>query len=276
MVQLHVLIARHGQATYEGAEGRLLSRLLDLSPEVHLRATILDSALQPGSSANECHAGLEIRVLGTGNEAWEFGAWDVGISGLSADPGDLVALTTSAFDQLYAGYLAPLGAELLHRAAENNWVLGHVDYFPEPVRLGPNRYQHWVRTAFIVLPYSTLLSLRPFAADLAELQFSGDVKDPFVGDFVSPELQSLLLGWLCGEGTGQGVKWHRSRPLTPDWYEEFQLKVAALLREQLLTVRLRLLGAPIVDLLSVDELEHPDLMHWRDQVRARDIPSGQN
>ena len=78
--------------------------------------------------------------------------------------------------------------------------------------------------------------------------FSGDPEAPFRPDApLSENYRGYLLGWLTGEGTGQGVEWHSRFTLSHDTLPQFQDKVIAILNEHMFSIRLRAQGCAMVD-----------------------------
>ena len=136
-----------------------------------------------------------------------------------------------------------------------------------------------IRSSFIVLPPQELRRLGSLVSVTnRDLIFSGDPHSPFRDDApISNGYRRNILGWLTGEGTGQGTTWHSRFSLgaaTLGWFED---KTLAIVNEQMLTNRLRALGCEIVDATwlatqlharpgrSIDVI--PD---WREQVTGRD------
>ena len=78
--------------------------------------------------------------------------------------------------------------------------------------------------------------------------FSGDPANPFRVDApLDDEYRANILGWLVGEGTGQGVVWHSRFDLDQSALALFEAKTLAILNEHALTIRLRAQGCATVD-----------------------------
>ena len=78
--------------------------------------------------------------------------------------------------------------------------------------------------------------------------FSGDPTSPFLADApISARYQRYIIDWLTGSDVGQGVTWHSRLALTPEGLVGFEQKALCILNEQMLGVRLRALGCPLVD-----------------------------
>ena len=69
------------------------------------------------------------------------------------------------------------------------------------------------------------------------------VAAPFRADApISDAYRRAILGWLTGDGTGQGVEWHSRFRLVESTLPLFESKTMAIMNEQLLTNRLRAQG----------------------------------
>ena len=107
--------------------------------------------------------------------------------------------------------------------------------------------------------------------------FSGNPRAPFRDDApISEGYRRLLLRWLTGDGTGQGVAWHSRFDLARETLPFFESKARAILNEQMLTNRLLANGCEIVDatwLAGKAWRESPgspnDIPDWRVQVTPR-------
>jgi len=109
--------------------------------------------------------------------------------------------------------------------------------------------------------------------------FSGNPDAPFRSSApLSANYQKYILDWLTGSGTGQGVEWHSRFGLTPESLAFFEAKAAAILNEQMLSVRLRAQGCALVDAtwLATRRIRSPAghpldaIPSWRRQVTTRD------
>jgi hypothetical protein len=220
-------------------------------------------------------------LIGGCNTHWEFSGWDCGIGYLGRRIYDyhLVHLATSAFRELYIRYLdrfetSMLGA-LLGRAA----AVGHIDYYNEPVRLRGRSLQSWIRSSFLFLPPEELRLLGSLVSIEDKLSFfSGNPDAPFRSSApLSANYRKYILDWLTGSGTGQGVEWHSRFGLTSENLPFFEAKAAAILNEQMLSVRLRAQGCALVDatwlatrLRSSASKPLTEIPSWRWQVSTRD------
>ena len=91
--------------------------------------------------------------FGSDNEAWEISAIDTAVSFLGNRlwAYNLVNVTTSAFQQLYVGYLERFTTAVLDAIEGRPVCLGHIDCYNEPIRVLEYVSQHWVRTSCFFL-----------------------------------------------------------------------------------------------------------------------------
>lgn len=247
-MRLLTLLARHGVANYPNALPdwrKLVRRQL---PDATHDVAVIDNALPPDHRQRE--DGLEL--IGSTNRAWEFSAWDSGISyvGSRLEQYDFVALVTSAFQQLDPVHLGFLDDGLVHALRGRFAATGHIDYYDAPVRLLGTELQSWIRSSVILLPPTVLLHLGSLVsiADGSAF-FSGDPDAPFRAEApISANYREYILGWLTGEGTGQGTQWHSRFALSSATLPLFEKKTLAILNEQMLTHRLRAAGCATIDL----------------------------
>lgn len=242
------LLARHGTEKYQDALPAIQTLFAQQMPEVVHEVVVIDNALGRGH-----HEPLarNVTLIGGDNAAWEFSAWDRGVAHLGhrLDSYDFVHLATSAFRQLYVRYLDRIDADMLGLIAGRATAVGHIDHYNSPVTLLGMRSQSWLRSSFVLLPPTELRLLGSLMSVTDRGQFfSGDPAAPFRIDApLSASYRQNILGWLTGEGTGQGMEWHSRFVLSEQTLGFFEDKALAILNEQMLTNRLRAQGCGIVD-----------------------------
>ncbi len=275
------LLARHGDERYRDALPDIRALFARQMPEFGHEVVVIDNAL--GRNHAE-PLGPGVTLIGGDNAAWEFSAWDRGIEhvGPRLDDHAFVHLATSAFRQLYTRYLDRFDADMLGLVAGRAAAVGHVDHFNEPVAFAGRSLQSWLRSSFVLLPPAELRLLGSLnsVADRSRL-FSGDPAAPFRADApLSASYRQNILGWLTGEGTGQGTEWHSRFALSERTLRFFEDKAVAVLNEQMLSSRLRAGGCAIVDatwLAARAGQSFPAVRplgaipDWRVQVTSRDV-----
>lgn len=275
------LLARYGTAKYRDALPDIRALFAQQMPEFGHEAVVIDNALDQDHAER---LGPGVTLIGGDNSAWEFSAWDRGVAHLGPrlDEYDWVHLATSAFRQLYTRYLGRFDADMLGLLAGRAAAVGHIDHFNEPVAFAGRSLQSWLRSSFVLLPPAEmrLLGLLNSVADRSAL-FSGDPAAPFRGDApLSAAYQRNILGWLTGEGTGQGMEWHSRFALSEQTLRFFEDKTVAVLNEGMLTSRLRAQGCGIIDatwLATRAGQSFPAarplgaIPDWRVQVTSRDV-----
>jgi len=281
------LLARHGTEKYRDALPAIRTLFAQQMPEVVHEVVVIDNALDQDHHEQLAH---NVTLIGGDNTAWEFSAWDRGVAhlGRRLDLYDFVHLATSAFRQLYVRYLDRFDADMLGLIAGRAAAVGHIDHYNSPVTLFGCRSQSWLRSAFVLLPPAELRLLGSLVGVTGRSGlFSGDPTAPFRTDApLSASYRQNILGWLTGEGTGQGTEWHSRFVLSEQTLGFFEDKAMTILNEQMLTNRLRAQGCSIVDatwLATCAVQSYPTLQSypagrplralpdWRVQLTSRDV-----
>lgn len=242
------LMARHGNTKYVEAISSLQKMFAQQLPELSHDTLVIDNDLK-ASFAETVTPNL--RIIGGDNTAWEFSAWDQALKYLGSRLHDysFVNLCTSAFRELYVGYLDLFDADMLNLMAGRAAAVGHIDHFNEPVLYAGRSLQSWLRSSFVIMPPTELKLLGSLVSvQCGKGLFSGCPTSPFRDDApLSAGYQKNIIGWLTGEGTGQGTAWHSRFTLSEETLPFFEAKTVAILNEQMLTSRLRSQGCAIVD-----------------------------
>jgi hypothetical protein len=275
-----LLFVRHGGERYSHALDELTRLYERRAPRLRRSTIVIDNAL-PAEVWKEL--GPDSLIIGGDNTWWEFSGWQRAIDQLGSEVRkyDVVHLVTSAFGTLYTDYLNRFCPQIAEVAAERPVAVGHVDYYPHPVRVGPFVSRHWIRSSFWLINTFELLRLRSLVSldTVAEL-FSDHGGWPFAETApLSPGYQRLIHDWLTtDQGTGQGTTWHSRFELTDATRTLFQNKAVAILNEHLLSIRLRAQGTHLLDLTYLAEIIDEGrpvparCPHWRTQMKMSRIP----
>jgi hypothetical protein len=276
-MKILTVLVRYGTEQYPTAEEDIAALFTRQLPGVERDLLVVDNALPAGTVTRSTGRTL----LGGNNRVREFTAFDRGVefAGDVLESYDFVHLATSAFNTLYTGYLERFSRPVLDAALAQPICLGHIDCYNEPIRLDAFVSQHWIRTGFFFLTPPVVRALGSFVsiADGREF-FSGDPSRPFRADApLSDRYQRYIVDWLTGGDVGQGVTWHSRLSLTAEGLAAFEQKTLCILNEQMLGIRLRAQGCPLVDVtwLARRVAEHSTeagLWHtpWRQQLAGRD------
>ena len=271
------ILVRHGVERYSEAQAEADAIFHRQLPHVERDVIVVDNALPAETVTRE---GARM-LIGGDNRVREFTGFDraLGLPGVDVTAYDLVHFATSAFNTLYTSYLERFTPAVLQAIVGRPACLGHIDCYNEPVRVGRYASQHWVRSCFFFLPPSMVRALGSFVSEgEGERFFSGDPASPFLADApISARYQQYIIDWLTGSDVGQGVTWHSRLALTPEGLSAFEQKALCILNEQMLGVRLRALGCPLVDVTwlstrtgavsSANPFWHTP---WREQLAGRD------
>jgi hypothetical protein len=271
------ILARFGTQQYPHCEREIAEIFARQMPTVDRTTVIVDNAL-PRDVVEQRDS---VVLLGGDNRAREFSAFDRALAFVGSDiwSYDLVHFATSAFNTLYVAYLERFENRLLQAIASRAVCVGHVDCYNEPVDVLTYRSQHWIRSCFFMLPPAEVKALGSFVSITDTTPFfSGDPASPFRVDApISARYRDYITQWLTGGDIGQGVEWHSRFAVTRDTVRSFEEKTRAILNEQLLGVRLRALGCPLVDVTWLSMmLRHTSPSEiawrtpWREQLANRD------
>jgi hypothetical protein len=276
-MRILTVLARHGVEKYSSAEEDIQALFDRQLPDVQRGVIVVDNAL-PIEVVEQARGRT---LLGGDNSLREFTAFDRALAW--AGPGlsdyDLVHFATSAFNTLYTRYLDCFTPAVLAAAARRNACVGHIDCYNQPVRVRSFLSQHWIRTCFFFLRPVDLRALGSMVSIADRSQFfSGDPSSPFRSSApLCPTYRQYIVDWLTGGDIGQGVKWHSTLALTAEALPSFEQKALCILNEQMLGIRLRALGCPLVDVTwlsariadaSADEI--PWSVPWHRQLATRE------
>lgn len=177
----------------------------------------------------------------------EFSGWESAILNLE----QLKSLThfllvTSAFEQMYTGYLSFVqkGLGLLNESR----VLGHLDCYPEPVEIFSSKSQWWIRTCFYFLPADAARKIK-FSFPGTEQLFQEIDEVPFSkNSLISENYRRYILDWLTGKGYDDKGQWHKKIDLrAPGGVQTFITKAKTIVFEHMLTIQIKKLGLEILD-----------------------------
>jgi hypothetical protein len=271
------ILARFGTEQYPHAEAEIDEIFRRQMPAVQRTSVIVDNAL-PGTVHEAQHGAL---LLGGDNGAREFSAFERALDVMGSEiwSYDLVHFATSAFNTLYVAYLERFDTRLLEAIAGRAVCVGHIDCYNDPVEILTYHTQHWIRSCFFMLPPAEVRLLGRFVSVRDNVRwFSGQPEEPFRADApISPRYREYITQWLTRGEIGQGVEWHSRFALSRDTLPAFEEKTRAILNEQLLGIRLRALGCPLVDVTWLSaRLRHLSPQEiawttpWREQLAHRD------
>ena len=157
------IFVRHGTERYANAERKLADRFRNQLPAVKRDTVIVDTA----ATVSAYTAEVGDVIIAGDNSFSEFSGFDSGLAfvGNNLLNYDLVNLTTSAFGELYVGYLDRFRPEVLSAVANRSVCLGHIDCYNQPIEVAGCRSQHWLRTSCIFLPPTELQNPRQLGLD---------------------------------------------------------------------------------------------------------------
>jgi glycosyltransferase involved in cell wall biosynthesis len=238
---------RYGDSDYKGAYQALMEFYARL-PRVDVSSVLIDTALPAGV---EAHLGRCARMMAGDNRRREFSGWNSALEKYAGrlDEFDLIHLVTSAFRNEYNGFYPLVRREMFEYAAEHpDVVMAHVDAYPDTVRMFGRTFQTWACSKFLLASPGTIRGLESFTGPFGARDFFADRPD---GLFIengplSENYRKYLVDWLTGDGLPHG-KWHSVFELTPENVERFHAKALSILDEHSFSMRLREIGAKIID-----------------------------
>ncbi|MCU0605878.1 MAG: hypothetical protein MUF78_00290 [Candidatus Edwardsbacteria bacterium] len=133
--------------------------------------------------------------------------------------------------------------------------LRFVTHAPATYEIKGERFNHWVRSNVLILPYRVLQRLEWPRLRAAEFFACGYDQQPFRRDApLSASLKRKLREYLCPTDTTSSDAWHSSFPLTAETYSLFTTKATCILDEMSLVPAIRRTGAALADIRVVDAL----------------------
>ncbi len=256
VLRLVVFFCQYDRSKYQGSFERLV-RIVDGWTGIDWKIVVLDNA-RPGDWVHVVSG--RIVQVGGDNTGWEFSAFDKGIDYVrrDADPPDfdLYLFVTDAFLAYGEEYLQRIDEFALRASAESGACLGWMDSFGETCQILDHEYDTWIRTSFLFVPASQLETIRPLCIPLDIDDIFGPGPElPFLPDApVSQNLQRFLLGWLVGVETELTDTWHSRFELSDETFPVFRAKTLAILREHLLSARLKSAGVPCFDFRYISQV----------------------
>ena len=190
-------------------------------------------------------------LIGGDNSLREFSSfdWALRFVGPRLAEYDLVHLVTETFNTDYRHYLGLWTPKILALTVEKNICLGHIDGYPREVTLFGMRSRTWIRSCYLFLPRRAVQALGTLVTTDGANFFGADPQSPFSPQApIDRQYQQYLQQWLSGGGEADGMAVHRSPfRLLPETFARFKGKALAIVNEHGLSVRLRKLGFPTID-----------------------------
>jgi hypothetical protein len=251
--RLAVVFVQHDRRRYRRALPRLLGALGSLQAETTF--VVVDNAV----AGDWSHAVSDTLFhVGGDNSAWEFSAFDKGLAWLAGQGrrADVYALATDALLAYGEDFLDLVDDQVVDCCLRRPACVGWIDSFMERCEILGHAYDAWLRTSLLFISGEVLAEVRPLASRLDDADLFGPgPAQPFRRDApVSENLRRLLLDWLTTNGveaSGLDEGWHSRFRLDASTFPRFKAKVKAILREQLLSARLKALGVACYDFRAV-------------------------
>lgn len=273
------LYIRYGTDKYTHGYDDLSHYYATCLPKTKVQRVIIDNAQHTDSYQKEADGTL---IIGGDNKFWEFSGWDHAIDFLRDKivHYDYVHLVTSAYNQLYTAYINRISQPMLELMRNRDVAIGHIDAYNEPIEFLHCISQAWIRSSFVFLPPATLMRLGKITSVGAEGRdawFSGTPAAPFSDAApISKLMQSNIINWLTGEGTGQNTVWHSRFDLNEKSLPFFQAKSLAILNEHALSLSILAQGSSLVDpswlaaaMKGADNTSMSAFNNWREQLKQR-------
>jgi hypothetical protein len=195
------------------------------------------------------------------NSEREFSGYEAGVRHLrrTGTSPELWVLANDRFAAYGLDYLWHVNQASLDVAASLLCAIGHVDSWPERVRLLGFDIPSWARSNLLVIPERSLRAMgslvsvdtRRFHCLLPDAPLSpAEMADPALTLRRSFDVSwsELTTDCLTGVGTRVPWHWHQAGPLDQSSWPAFRGKVHSIVNEQLLSARLRQSGTPVVPL----------------------------
>jgi hypothetical protein len=250
MTTLAVVLAQYDRTLYKDALPRLMT-VVDGLCSADSTVVVVDNR-EEGPWSHTVSGRLH--HIGGDNSAWEFSAFDRGIAWLTEQglQPDVYTFVTDAFLRYGDDYLDLIDDHVLDWCQRLDACIGWVDSFMETCTILDLRCDAWLRTSFVFMPASALARLTPLAVPLDDAAIFGTTaQEPFLPEApVSENLRALILEWLTSNPLsnrrGDDV-WHSRFELDQETFAFFKDKAKAILRELLLSARIREAGIAAYD-----------------------------
>ena len=250
-MKIAALYVRFGENDYPNA----LETFLGITQKLGIPAAqtlVIDNQL-----STETHLAQKDFVLCSGdNSTREFSAWK---KKLKDHPEyatyDYVLFCTSAFLQLYRGYLDFVALAQLQARLSTPTVFGHLDCYPQPIEQNGVQSQWWIRTCFFFVP-GLIAHTLDFTPSIIDEYFQRNASDPFrPGAPVSNNYREYITHWLTGKGYDE-MRWHSSFELNANSLEKFILKAKTIFIEHSIKIQLNQMSVPILDFEYAEKIFH--------------------
>ncbi len=243
-VNILCLYLRYGPNDFPGSLEKLFEWYQGKQKKDDFRLTfwIIDNKLPADFDGVDLETGF--RLLSGDNAQREFSGFQKVIQQQRGELAnyDLVHFVTSAFNQLFTGYLDYFELKHLYPVLHRDICLGHIDSYDRPVTLMDAVSQSWIRTCFFFISPRVLFALKDVHS-LKDKRLFFNEKGEFQENApVERTYRQYIQQWLSGKKM-QGVTWHGK--VKPG--QEFADKALTILNEHMLSIRLRGMGVKLVD-----------------------------
>jgi len=243
-IKILCLYLRYGPNDYPGSLEKLMGwyQLKQQTSNVSLTLWVIDNIIEQEYDGIDIESGF--RLISGNNSQREFSGFQKIIEKYREDieSYDVVHFVTSAFDQLFNGYLEYFDLNHLYPVLHRSLCLGHIDSYDQPIKLLGFSSQCWIRTGFFFISPHTLYSLNDVVAIKDKTIFFNDLGNFLNNGNIDEVYIQYLKQWLYGEQL-QGVVWHGRIKTDNDFAE----KALSILNEHMLSIRLRTIGVHLVD-----------------------------
>ena len=235
---------------------KLRSRLQSLSHDVAF--CVVDNRDQEAPSRREG----DVLYIAGDNRRREFSAWDRGIAALREQSDGGIEVWVLANDR-YEAVESPLVGHITDASISAVWqghgLAGRVDAYPRRVSINDAVLDRWVCTALMVVADDVLRAVEPLAHATDEvIDHAVDAVRAKSGTATAtpmdPQHVAYLREWLTGQGGALPTHWYRSADPAAAGDQEARSKLASILDEQGLSVRVRRAGHALASLADVDSL----------------------
>lgn len=243
-INILCLYLRYGSVDYPESLNILIDwyREKQKETDVSLTVWIIDNKIEGDYDGVDLQTGF--RLIAGDNRQREFSGFQKILEKYrdEIDSYDLVHFVTSAFNQLFTGYLDYFKLSHLYPVLHRPVCLGHIDMYDEPIKIMGKSSQSWIRTCFFFVSPLTISSLPEFNI-IKECNEIFDEDGNFFKDgIIDDKYKSYLTRWLTGDKI-QGVAWHN----TIENKYMFEEKSLAIINEHLLSINLRKNSIQIID-----------------------------
>jgi hypothetical protein len=224
-----------GFETYASSFTSFVSLLEEIFPQSYIDVYLVENRADILEGTSIRHGKTNIFLTNGDNSFREFSAWNSVFSRYieNASTDDtIVILATSAFLELFTGYIDHFKNLNFKKLIGVTFAVGHLDYMDEACSVMKKEIKYWLRTSILFTNVRSLKRLDDLYLALDEKRVLANLDGKEDGIF-DENYRNHILNWLVRKIPMQNVTWHRIIDINDE--EELVNKTISILNEVMLT-----------------------------------------